>query len=124
MLRALVVALLLANGLFFAWTRGWLAPLWAAPSHGDREPARLAAQVRPELMVVMPADAASAALALGGSDFSPPAPPSAGGQGQRRLHFDVCRPGTHRLELALMRPWEGADAAVDRFTVTVCASAA
>lgn len=66
----------------------------------------------------------SAALALGGSDFSPPAPPSVGGQGQRRLHFDVCRPGTHLLELALVRPWEGADAAVDRFTVTVCASAA
>lgn len=64
MLRALVVALLAANLLFFAWTRGALAPLLPPPSHGEREPERLAQQVRPETIrfFATPA-AASAALA-------------------------------------------------------------
>lgn len=63
MLRALLLLLLLANGLFYAWTRGAFAPGWPPPSHGEREPARLAAQLRPELVVVMSPGAASAALA-------------------------------------------------------------
>ena len=52
MLRALVVALLIANGLFFAWSQGWLDRLTGVPAHGDREPQRLASQVRPELVQV------------------------------------------------------------------------
>lgn len=62
---------------------------------------------------------AGGALALASADFTPAAPGSVGGGGQRRLCFDVRQPGVHGLELLLMRPWEGADAAVDRFTVTV-----
>ena len=62
---------------------------------------------------------ASGALPLTGDDFTPGAPGSVGGSGQRRLQFDVQQPGEHRLDLVLMRPWEGADAAIDRFTVTV-----
>ena len=63
MLRALVLVLVLANGLFFAWTRGGLAPALPAPAHGDREPERLAAQVRPERVTVMTPKAANVALA-------------------------------------------------------------
>jgi hypothetical protein len=63
MLRALLLLLVLANGLFFAWTRGAFAPGWPPPSHGEREPGRLAAQLHPELVVVMTPGAASAALA-------------------------------------------------------------
>jgi len=63
MLRAGVVLLLLANLLFFSWARGWLAPGWPPPRHGEREPERLAAQVRPELVAVLPPEAASAAVA-------------------------------------------------------------
>jgi hypothetical protein len=62
MLRALVVLMLLANALFFAWTQGWLAAWVAAPMLGERDPARLAAQLRPETISVLTPRAASAAL--------------------------------------------------------------
>lgn len=62
MLRALVVALLLANLLFFAWARGWLSPLVAPPHAGEREPERLAAQVHPEALKLLTPQAASAAI--------------------------------------------------------------
>jgi hypothetical protein len=60
MLRALIVALLLANLAFFAWTQGWLDSVVGVRSIGDREPERLLRQVRPELIRILPPDAASA----------------------------------------------------------------
>jgi len=57
-----VLLLLLANGLFFGWTQGWFAPGWPPPRHGEREPDRLAAQVQPERIAVLPPVAASAAV--------------------------------------------------------------
>ena len=62
MLRALVVALLLANLAFFAWARGWLAPAVLPPRHAEHEPERLTAQLRPEAVTVLSAKAASAAV--------------------------------------------------------------
>lgn len=62
MLRALVLLLLLANVLFFAWARGWLAPV-LPPRADHREPERVAAQLKPELITVLSAGAASAAVA-------------------------------------------------------------
>jgi hypothetical protein len=59
MLRALVLLLLLANGLYFAWARGWLGP---PPRAAEREPQRLAAQVSPEAVLVLSAPRASAAV--------------------------------------------------------------
>lgn len=59
---ALVLVLVAANLGFLAWTQGWLAGLWPPPTHGEREPARLQAQVRPELIEVLTPKAASAAL--------------------------------------------------------------
>jgi hypothetical protein len=61
MLRALLVLLVLANALFFAWSRDWLAPMWPAPRHADREPGRIGAQVKPELIVVLPVSQAGSA---------------------------------------------------------------
>jgi len=63
MLRTLLVLLLLANAGVFAWTQGWLAPWAPAPRPEAREPERLQAQVRPELITVMTPKAASAAMA-------------------------------------------------------------
>ena len=62
MLRLLAAALVVANLLFFVWARGWLAPAWPAPRHGEREPERMAAQVNPQAVTVLPPKAASAAL--------------------------------------------------------------
>lgn len=58
MLRLVVALLLLANLLFFAWSRGWLGE---PPS--EREPERLARQVTPQAVRLVPASAASAAAA-------------------------------------------------------------
>lgn len=74
MLRSLLVLLLLANALFFFWAQGWLAP-WLPPRADTREPERLAAQLRPELITVLSAPAASAALAAAAAVS--PAPASA-----------------------------------------------
>jgi hypothetical protein len=68
MLRGLVILLLLANFAFFAWTQGWLDTVVGTRAIGDREPERLARQVRPELVRILPAgsgsDATPAAAAL------------------------------------------------------------
>lgn len=73
MLRVLLALLLLANLAFYAWTQGWLMPLVEAPRIGLREPARLAAQVRPELVTVAPVKgAASAAAAAAAREAEPP----------------------------------------------------
>ena len=62
MRRAVLIVLVGANLIFFAWARDWLAPMFPASLHGEREPARLAAQVRPEAIAVLTPKAASAAV--------------------------------------------------------------
>ena len=74
MLRTIVLLLLLANLLFFAWTRGWLEGVAGLRPHADREPQRLSRQVNPERIVVLPPDAASAAAAPRGPEAAPSAP--------------------------------------------------
>lgn len=61
-LRWIVLALLLANVLFFAWSRGWLGPVMGYAPSGDRDPARLTQQLQPEVVRVLPPAAAQAAL--------------------------------------------------------------
>ena len=62
MLRAAAAAMIIANLLFFGWSSGWFAPVWPAPHFREREPERLAAQLRPEAVTVLAPRAASAAL--------------------------------------------------------------
>ena len=74
MLRALVLALLLANAGFYAWRSGWLAPLHGvigARPEGEREPQRLERQVNPQAVELLghtrdPADPGAAPSAAGG----------------------------------------------------------
>ncbi len=54
MVRALVVALLVANLCFFAWTEGWLDRVVGTSARAEREPERLKRQVRPESIRVVP----------------------------------------------------------------------
>ncbi len=64
MLRAVVLLLIVANALFFAWTQGWLEGVTGSRTHADREPERLARQLNADRVVVLsPAAAASAAAA-------------------------------------------------------------
>jgi hypothetical protein len=60
-LKALVALLLLANLAFFAWTEGWLDGVVGVRAIGDREPERLARQVRPETIRILPFAAAGSA---------------------------------------------------------------
>ena len=53
MWRTLLVVLLAANGLVYAWMQGWLEPAWPAPGQAEREPARLASQVNPGAVTVL-----------------------------------------------------------------------
>ncbi|MBI5718540.1 MAG: hypothetical protein HZC37_12730 [Burkholderiales bacterium] len=62
-MRTLLLLLLLANGMVFAWAQGWLEPALQAPSLADREPGRLAAQVHAEAVRVLPQAAGDAAAA-------------------------------------------------------------
>jgi hypothetical protein len=61
MLKWLVMVLLAANLAFFAWTQGWLDSVVGARALGDREPGRLAQQVKPESVVVLTPKAVAAA---------------------------------------------------------------
>jgi hypothetical protein len=63
MLRFLVLLLLAANLLFFGFTRGWFDGMFGLSSIGDREPERVASQVRPNTVVLISMGAASAASA-------------------------------------------------------------
>jgi len=76
-LRALVVALLLANIVFYTWSQGALDGVLGTRSIGDREPERVNRQVRPEVVRVLPPGAASAAAAVGDSASNAASSPAA-----------------------------------------------
>lgn len=71
MLRSLVVLLLLANAAFLAWTQGWLRD-WGLGPATQREPQRLAQQVRPEGLRVLGAQEARRAEAAAQPKPQPP----------------------------------------------------
>lgn len=63
MLRLLLLALIVANLGFYSWTQGWLDGVVGVRATGDREPERLARQVRPETVVILPPEAAASGTA-------------------------------------------------------------
>lgn len=72
MLRALVLLLILANGLYFAWSQEKLRAWGYGPSV-QREPERLQQQIRPEAIRVLTADEARASEAAVAPAVSPDA---------------------------------------------------
>jgi len=73
MLRLLVLALLLANAGYFAWTHGLLADYGLAPAT-QAEPQRMAQQIRPEAMKLL---TVTEARQLENEPASIPTPPPA-----------------------------------------------
>jgi len=76
MLRTLVLLLALANAVFFAWSQGWLGSTLGSAQDGQREPQRLAQQVHPEQLILLPATRtsrkpAAEAAASAASDATP-----------------------------------------------------
>ncbi len=70
MLRVLVLALVLLNGLYYAWSHDLLRDYGFAPAR-QSEPQRLAQQIRPEAIRILPAGEVERAEA------APPLPPAA-----------------------------------------------
>lgn len=87
MLRLLVVVLVLVNGLFFAWTQGVLAP-WLPARAEQREPERVKAQLRPELITVLSPKAATAAVAAA-SEAAPASTPAAGSEADKPVCLEA-----------------------------------
>lgn len=52
MLRSFVLVLILANGLYLAWSQGWLRAQGFAPTQ-QSEPQRMAQQIRPEAVRIL-----------------------------------------------------------------------
>ncbi|MEO5796354.1 MAG: SPOR domain-containing protein [Rhodoferax sp.] len=90
MLRGIVLFLLLANGVFFAWSQGLLAAYGLAPDPVS-EPQRLAQQIHPELVVVVPPHSEAAASAPAEAVASAPANPSEPAECLTAGLFDVAR---------------------------------
>jgi len=78
MLRTVVLLLVLANALFFAWTQGWLEGVTGSKPHAEREPERLTRQINADRIVVLPPGAASAAAASRAPEAPASAPPQRG----------------------------------------------
>ena len=79
MLRLLVLLLALANAVFLAWSLGLLDDVTGLRARGDREPERLARQVRPELILILPPAAVQAPAPGTVPNPASPAPPAAAG---------------------------------------------
>lgn len=94
-LRLLLLLLVLANVLYFAWSQGLLRDYGWAP-HSDAEPQRLARQIRPEAVRVL---AASAAQPPTGAASSLPRPV----QCLQAGIFDDAQ--AERLRVALRADW-------------------
>ena len=71
MLRFLVLTLLLANGLYFAWAQNLLQPYGFAPAQ-QSEPQRVVQQVRPEVLRLLTAQESQSGQAAPSVTVQPP----------------------------------------------------
>jgi hypothetical protein len=80
MMRVVVLILLLANLGFYAWTQGWLDAALGVSALGDREPERLARQVSPQAIRILPPQPAprvAANVCMEAGPFTPAQVPAA-----------------------------------------------
>ena len=82
MLRWILALVVMANLLFLAWSRHWLAPLGLVPE-SESEPYRLQQQVQPQAIVLRPVSAHNTAApvpngAASGASAQAEAAPDAG----------------------------------------------
>ena len=89
MLRAAVIVLALANLLFWAWSVDAFEGLGLAPAR-ERDPARLAQQVRPEAVRVLAPPAVTAALATGPAAAAAPVAVSSSAASAPMQRLVVC----------------------------------
>jgi hypothetical protein len=80
MLRWLVAGLVVANALFYAWSLGWLDDVVGVRARGDSDPARLARQVRPESVTILPPEGSSTPAGNTPSSSAGPNTPNAPAQ--------------------------------------------
>jgi hypothetical protein len=74
MLRLLVLLIVLANGLYWAWTQGWLREMGLTPVQ-QAEPQRVAQQIRPDSIRLLTAEeAARPDAVVAASPLAPPPP--------------------------------------------------
>ena len=80
LLRTFLLLLLAANVGFYAWREGWLEPVTAAVGlpgpHEGREPQRLAQQVRPDAIKLLPARPAASAPVIPAAPAEPASSPT------------------------------------------------
>ena len=104
MLRLLVLLLVLANAVYFAWTHGTLAAYGFAPV-SQSEPQRMLQQIKPEAMKILaPASKASPKDATPPADAAVPATPasaSAAPAGTATLAANDAQPPTQCLQAGL-----------------------
>lgn len=88
MLRIAVLILLLANAGYYAWAQGWLRAWGLAPQE-QSEPERMANQIRPEALRILPGkDAPAPAPEAPAAAASTPAGAPAGGECLQAGTFD------------------------------------
>ena len=59
-MRLIVLILVIANALFFSWSRGWLDGVTGEPANGSHEPQRMEKQVNPERVRLLGQEARAA----------------------------------------------------------------
>jgi hypothetical protein len=100
MLRLAVIALLLANAGYYAWSQGWLRA-WGLAPVAQSEPHRLEQQIRPETLRILqvqdatpaapaPASEAPAGPASAPTSAAQPSPPSAPPSSSAPTSATVC----------------------------------
>lgn len=110
MLRSLVLVLLLINAAFYAWTHGWLTSLTGVQPDAQHEPQRLAQQVHPDKLILVPSQPEAGTAPAPTGAASTPASSGNGGDNGNSSHASTAAEATLCLEAGPFDSAEGAQA--------------